>query len=126
MEPTSSDGSANESAECPPDGRDGPDRAVAALLALLGKRHTLAILYRFASDSTPWRFGELETDLGISPTTLSERLTELTAAGFLDRHSYDERPPRVEYTATPRLEGLKPAFTELYRWSGEYGPVSVD
>ncbi|WP_276260701.1 winged helix-turn-helix transcriptional regulator [Haloglomus litoreum] len=126
MEPTSRDGGTRPPAECPPIGRDGADSAVAALLALLGKRHTLAILYRFASDPTPWRFGELEAELGISPTTLSERLAELTAAGFLDRHSYDERPPRVEYIATPRLEGLKPAFTELYRWSSEYGPVTVD
>jgi DNA-binding HxlR family transcriptional regulator len=94
--------------------------AVADLLALLGKRHTLAVLYVFARDPGPWRFGDLEARLGLSPTTLSGRLRELTAAGFLDRVAYDEHPPRVEYTATARAEGLKPAFSELYRWTGEF------
>lgn len=103
------------------DDRSAADAAVERLLALLGKRHTLALLYLFARDPGPWRFGEVETELGVSPTTLTERLRDLTAAGFLTRTAYDETPPRVEYVATDRADALKPAFTALYCWSGEYG-----
>lgn len=97
------------------------DAEVADLLALLGKRHTLELLYVFARDPGPWRFGELETGLGLSPTTLSLRLSECVEAGFLERQVHDEHPPRVEYVATERAEALKPAFTHLYRFVTEYG-----
>lgn len=100
------------------------DGDVAALLALLGKRHTLRVLHIFAEDRGPWRFTDLEGALDILPTTLSARLAELTAAGFLDRRAYDERPPRVEYTGTDQAEALKPAFSALYGWTSEYGPVT--
>ena len=101
--------------------RTAADAAVADLLALLGKRHTLRVLYLFARDPGPWRFGEIQEELELSPTTLSERLSELVAVGFLERRAYDERPPRVEYTATERAEALKPAFAHLYRFTTEYG-----
>ena len=107
--------------EIAPEERAAADAAVADLLSLLGKRHTLRVLYLFARDPGPWRFGGIEAELGLSPTTLSERLSELVAAGFLERRAYDERPPRVEYTATERAEALKPAFAHLYRFTREYG-----
>lgn len=104
-----------------PEERAAADAAVADLLSLLGRRHTLAVLYLFARDPGPWRFGEIESRLEISPTTLSERLSDLVDAGFLGRRAYDESPPRVEYTATERAEALKPAFAHLYRFTARYG-----
>lgn len=101
--------------------RNAADEAVDRLLGLLGRRHALALLYLFARDEGPWRFGELAAELDVSPTTLTQRLRELVDAGLLDRTAYDERPPRVEYVATERAAALKPAFTALYRWSGEHG-----
>lgn len=105
----------------PPAERAAADAAVAEVLALLGKRHTLRLLYLFTSDARPWRFSELETELALSPTTLSERLSDLVASGFLSREVHDERPPRVEYRPTERLLGMRPVFTELYRWMAETG-----
>ena len=118
-----SPGPVPEWSELAPEERAAADAAVADLLALLGRRHTLRLLYLFARDPGPWRFGEIEDRLGLSPTTLSERLSDLVEAGFLERRAYDERPPRVEYTATERAEALKPAFAHLYRFTREYGPV---
>lgn len=96
------------------------DERVETLLSLLGKSQGLSILRLFAIDGGPWRFSELEEHLDASPHTISERLSELTAAGLLDRHSYDEIPPRVEYTWTESARGLSPAVHAIYEWALAY------
>lgn len=93
------------------------DGTVRDLLHLLGKRHTMAILYVFARDPGPWRFGELQERLDLPSNTLTVRLAELREAGLITRESYDEIPPRVEYTGTAKAEELKPAFRHLYEWA---------
>lgn len=92
------------------------DAEVESVLSLLGRRHTLAIMHEFALEGGPWRFTELEERVDIPPHTLSERLSALTEADLLERHSYDEIPPRVEYTWTQAGRDLSPAFQELYDW----------
>src|SRR5438045_3576217 len=48
------------------------------------------------------RFCELERSLrGISPRTLSLRLRALEEEGVLERQTFPEVPPRVEYALTP-------------------------
>lgn len=92
------------------------DAEVESVLSLLGRRHTLAIMHEFALEGGPWRFTELEERVDVPPHTLSERLSALTDSGLLERHSYDEVPPRVEYTWTQAGRDLAPAFHELYEW----------
>jgi DNA-binding HxlR family transcriptional regulator len=61
------------------------------------------------------RFCELERSLaGISPRTLSLRLRALEEEGIVERHTYPEVPPRVEYALTekglallPIIEGMR-------------------
>ncbi|WP_340099889.1 helix-turn-helix domain-containing protein [Salinibaculum salinum] len=92
------------------------------LFSLLGRSHAMAILfYVVREEQRPWRFSELEETLGISPNTLSSRLEELVEGGLLERRSYDEIPPRVEYEATQRALDLDPIFRELYEWAKEHG-----
>jgi DNA-binding HxlR family transcriptional regulator len=92
------------------------------ILSLLGRAHTMAILYAVVkADARPWRFSELEETLEISPNTLSTRLDELEAAGLLERRSYDEIPPRVEYEATRKAMDLDPVFKQLRAWADEHG-----
>jgi DNA-binding HxlR family transcriptional regulator len=98
------------------DSPDEVDREVAELLSLLGKKHSLALLAQFAADSGPWRFSELDDELGISPNALSTRLSEFEDIGLVTRQSYDENPPRVEYVATEDAEDLRPIFQQLYEW----------
>ena len=80
---------------------------------LLGRRHALAIVY--ASRSGAMRFNEFRQVLGpVPPTTLSARLDELAAAGILERHVVDSRPPRTEYALTEqgrRLSALLDALS---------------
>jgi DNA-binding HxlR family transcriptional regulator len=55
------------------------------------------------------RFCELERSLaGISPRTLSLRLRALEEEGIVERQTFAEVPPRVEYSLTPKGEALIP------------------
>lgn len=92
------------------------DPTMAALLNLLGKKHTIALLHQFSCDSS-LRFTDLEGALDIGPNTLSTRLEELTEAGFLKRQAYNEIPPRVEYQSTRKLRDLAPVFYYLSEWA---------
>ena len=73
---------------------------------LLARRWTVAILYAAHTGSS--RFNEFLQSVGrIPPGTLAARLTDLEAAGILERRVVDARPPRVEYTLTDRGQELK-------------------
>lgn len=101
------------------------DPAMAALLDLLAKKHTVALLHQFSCDGS-LRFNELEEALDIPPNTLSARLQELTEIGFLERESYDEIPPRVEYRSTGKLRDLAPVLWYLGEWTKRHEPGSLE
>ena len=83
---------------------------------LLERRWTLSILY--ASVEGASRFNEFVTVLGrVPPGTLTARLTELVAAGLLERRVLDTRPPAVEYRLTPEGQRFEPLVRELVRCS---------
>lgn len=103
-----------------PDERERIRETVAELLDLLGKAHAMAVLCAFAFAGEPLRFSDLESRLEIAPNTLTARLRELTAAGLLERESFDEIPPRVEYTPTEQARALFPVFGHLHRWAIAY------
>jgi DNA-binding HxlR family transcriptional regulator len=88
---------------------------------LLGRAHALSVLFYLVKSERRWRFSELERTLDASPNTLSKRLDELEEAGFIERTSYDEIPPRVEYGATEKARALDATLKELRDWAGEYG-----
>lgn len=90
------------------------------LFELLGRTHMIPLLHAFESNPGPRRFSELRETLGVPQTTLTDRLQELTAKGFIERESFDEIPPRVEYTATEKTTDLAPAFEYLSRWGVYY------
>jgi DNA-binding HxlR family transcriptional regulator len=53
---------------------------------------------------------------------LSDRLSELTAAGLVAR-AVDEGPPvAVAYSLTPAGEALLPALGQISLWAGEHLP----
>src|SRR5437588_9882618 len=55
------------------------------------------------------RFCELERSLeGISPRTLSLRLRALEEEGIVERHTFPEVPPRVQYALTDKGRALLP------------------
>ena len=73
---------------------------------LLERRWTVSVIW--ASHSGAVRFGEFMQSLGsIPPATRTTRLTELEAAGILERATVEGRPPRTEYRLTARGEELR-------------------
>src|SRR5262249_60534702 len=63
------------------------------------------------------RFCELERSLeGISPRTLSLRFRALEEEGIVERHTFPEVPPRVEYALTEKGEALVPLVEDMRRY----------
>ena len=76
---------------------------------------TLLVIRDLAEGSS--RFCELERSLeGISPRTLSLRLRALEEEGVVDRHTFPEVPPRVEYALTEKGEALVPLIEDMRRY----------
>lgn len=60
------------------------------------------------------RFCELERSLtGISPRTLSLRLRSLEEEGIVERRTFPEVPPRVEYALTEKGRALVPIVEDM-------------
>ena len=67
------------------------------------------------------RFCELERSLaGISPRTLSLRLRALEEQGIVERHTFPEVPPRVEYALTERGRALVPIVDQMRAYGEEW------
>src|SRR4051812_35802581 len=80
---------------------------------------TLLVIRDLAEGSS--RFCELERSLeGISPRTLSLRLRALEAEGVIERHTFPEVPPRVEYALTAKGEALVPLIEQMRRYGREW------
>jgi len=95
--------------------------AVAASAAIIGAKWTALLVHDLSEG--PRRFSELERSCqGISPRTLAERLRALEADGILERHSYAETPPRVEYRLTEKGESLLPIIGAMRRFGHEWHP----
>jgi len=76
---------------------------------------TLLVIRDLAEGSS--RFCELERSLeGISPRTLSLRLRALEEEGIVERHTFPEVPPRVEYALTQKGEALVPLVEDMRRY----------
>lgn len=78
---------------------------VARTARIVSGKWTLLIIRDLTTGTK--RFSELERSLeGISPKTLSERLSCLEREGIVTRRTYAEVPPKVEYTLTEKGEAL--------------------
>ncbi|MCI3277279.1 helix-turn-helix domain-containing protein [Streptomyces cylindrosporus] len=72
----------------------------------------------------PRRFTELRAPLrAVTPKVLSETLRAMERDGLLTRTSYDENPPRVEYTLTPLGRSLLPLLDAARTWSRTHLPL---
>jgi DNA-binding HxlR family transcriptional regulator len=89
---------------------------VGSCAEIISGKWTLLVIRDLAEESR--RFCELERSLeGISPRTLSLRLRALEECGIVERQTYPEVPPRVEYALTEKGRDLVPLIEDMR----EYG-----
>ena len=92
---------------------------VCATAEIICGKWTILVIRDLAAGRS--RFCELERSLeGISPRTLSLRLRALEGEGIVERHTYPEVPPRVEYSLTPKGEALAPLIEDMRRYGREW------
>ncbi len=92
-------------------------KQTAKLRDLITKRGTFEMLIPLCCTTKPVRYKQFrELMKGISSKTLARRLKELEKDGILERQSYNEIPPRVEYKLTKKGQGLVESIINLIQW----------
>ena len=67
------------------------------------------------------RYSELRKELSnITDAVLAASLKSLIKNEIVNRKSYDEIPPRVEYSLTEKGASVVPILQSICRWSGAY------
>ncbi len=90
---------------------------LAGVINTIGDKWSILIIGTLGNFGTV-RFHELREKLaGISPKTLAAKLRALQAAGLVRRESFDEVPPRVEYSLTKEGDSLRSSMTPMLHWA---------
>ena len=96
-----------------------PSCPVRACAELVCSKWTILVLRDLSEGRT--RFCELERSLaGISPRTLSLRLRALEEEGIVERRTFPEVPPRVEYQLTDKGQALMPLIEDMREYGREW------
>ncbi|OPX64383.1 MULTISPECIES: helix-turn-helix domain-containing protein [unclassified Methanoregula] len=70
------------------------------------------------------RFKEIMKDCGEnSPKSLADVLRELQDTGLIERISYNEIPPRVEYLLTEHGRELREVIRPMMRWARHHNQI---
>ncbi|MDC0710084.1 helix-turn-helix domain-containing protein [Stigmatella sp. ncwal1] len=100
--------------------------SIQAALDILGRPWTGFVLVSLQKG--PLRYSELATRLpGLGDKTLSARLKELEAKGFVSRRVLPEPPIRVEYALTAKGTAFQSVMEAIHGWGQQFGgdPVPV-
>ena len=67
------------------------------------------------------RYSEIRREMvNITDAVLASTLKELIRDNMIERKSFDEIPPRVEYFLTQKGESVVPILQSICRWSGAF------
>jgi DNA-binding HxlR family transcriptional regulator len=85
----------------------------------ISKKYAMQIVGLLGAAGPTW-YGEIQDRLAASSTaTLSNRLDKLVDAELIERRSFDEVPPHVEYSLTPRGRELEERLQPLRKWASQ-------
>ena len=97
---------------------DNPDQIKCAL-AIVGDRYS-AIMIRLMVDG-PQRFKDFEEGVeGISPRTLSQRLTMLEDNGIIEKNTCPDSPGRCHYELTEAGRDLDTVLHSMAEWGRKH------
>ncbi len=92
---------------------------IQAALCILGDKWSALLIGQLVSGAKT--FGELEDVLsGISPRTLSARLTKLQEASIVLKRPYQDHPPRYRYELSEKGRDLQDILTSMANWGEKY------
>ncbi len=87
-------------------------------LAIFGGKWKSRIICVLSEKDT-LRYSELRNEMkNITDAVLASTLKELIADQIVCRRSYDEIPPRVEYSLTDKGRSVVPILQSICQWSG--------
>ncbi len=99
-----------------------PACPVATAVSLIGGKWKLLILRNLKM--RPWRFNELQRDLGgISQKVLTDSLRQMMDDGLAYRRDFGEMPPKVEYGLTELGRRMLPIIDALADFGNYYKSV---
>jgi DNA-binding HxlR family transcriptional regulator len=91
------------------------------ILELIGSKWAMLLLCTLRDG--PMRTGELRRTIGgISQKMLTQTLRELERHGLIERISYDEVPPRVDYRLSRLGRSLSELVQEIEDWIHNHYP----
>jgi DNA-binding HxlR family transcriptional regulator len=84
-------------------------------LGVIGGKWKTLLLYHLLDG--PKRTSELKRQIsGITQKMLTQQLKELEKDGVVHRKSYNQVPPKVEYSLTDHGRTLEPILRDLCKW----------
>jgi DNA-binding HxlR family transcriptional regulator len=95
--------------------------ALGRAFKLLGKRWNAVVLGHLSNGPTGFR--DLSRAIGVSPSVLSVRLSELCDVGLVARTVHEGPPLGVYYELTRRGRALMPALEQITIWADEHLPA---
>jgi len=105
-----------------------PDMAASGVetaFRILDGRWKMIIIFHLF-DRSVLRFSELERAIpGVSQKMLVQQLRELERDGVVERRTYAQVPPKVEYRLTDWGQAMCPALDVLLEWAAARPPAGL-
>ena len=107
---------------------DEAGRRIRDVLDRVGDKWSMLIIVRLREGGGTLRFGQLGRAIaGISQRMLTLTLRHLERDGLVTRTTYDEVPPRVDYTLTDLGRTLTDPVIELAKWAlSNYSAIELN
>ena len=94
------------------------------LVQIIGRKYSLRLL-TVIGERQSIRFNDLKFVMDdMSSSTLTIRLNELEQAGLIDRRTYSETPPRVEYSLTKDGRELRQSLFTISKYAARHSGIS--
>ncbi len=91
------------------------------LMGAISSKWAMPVLYNLLVVEKPIRFGELRNAIGpITQRELSRTLKHFEGLAVVNRKSYPQMPPRVEYSLTALGRSLRGPILSLGQWAQDH------